>query len=367
MVVANPVKPEADDYSVSEKDAGEIYSEIVGEETAIIPVEYMDVADGSKRDANEVVSIEQAAHDLTAWRESQGDGRAASVSKDFANEIDQQRAEAAKEGEDLESRGITPEKPAEVESAEATPPDPALAHLDPEVQKALSNPTVRTALEAEFGRAEQAHAQYSQTLQAAQTIAQATLATLAPELAEIHPAQWETALQIMAQTDPARAQAIATTLDKAQRIQIASQQQAAQQQHAMRQQVDAYTAAQKAEFDKIMPMSQAEAQAAASSIVEYLGELGVSSADLSAALEQHPILRSAAFQKMAVDAAKYRSMMANARNLPRRSAPKVNAPGVSRDRESPAADIARQFATATSAKSQMDLAAQLLTARRSSR
>ena len=105
MVVANPVKEEADDFSGGKRGLRHLFR---NRRRGITnhPDRVHDVDDGSKRDANEVVSLEQAAHDLTAWRESQGDGRAASVSKDFANEIDQQRAEAAKEGEDLKSRGV---------------------------------------------------------------------------------------------------------------------------------------------------------------------------------------------------------------------------------------------------------------------
>ena len=243
MVVANPVKPEADDYSVDGKEAAEIYSEIVGEETPIIPIEYLDGNDGSKRDANEIVSLEQAAHDLTAWREFSGRREGCFRLEGFSNEIDEQRAEAAKEGEDLKSRGVeNPEEGTDaktVDIADAKEADPALAHLDPEIQAALQNPKIRGALEAEFGKAEQAHQQYSQTLQAAQTIAQATLATIAPELGQIPPHLWEGALQAIAQTDPGRAQTIVNTLDKAQRIQFATQQQAQQQAQIAQQQNDA--------------------------------------------------------------------------------------------------------------------------------
>jgi hypothetical protein len=343
-------KPDLEEDGVSEKLAGDIIGGINIYSTEIVPVLYQ-TPHGEQVDPNETVTPERAAADLTAYRQGEVDNRANSVSKDFAAEIDGIRSDAAKnDGEDLPSRGVkepadlvkeTINKSLETDKAEASvddaPVNPAYAHHDPEVARALSNPVIHNAIQQEYARAEQTNQQFHSTLTAAQNLATASLAELAPGLAQIPTAQWQSAINQLAQTDPARAQAIVSTLDRAQRLDAVQQQVSAQreaQQTAQRQAaVQAFQIEQNRAFDKIEPMTESQQREALNGIVAYAQEYGVSKADLAAAIERNPDMRHAVWQKMMLDASRYRAMKANAsRTAPRSAVPPVQRPGTAASR-----------------------------------
>ena len=163
------------------------------------------------------------------------------------------------------------------------------------------------------------------------------MATIAPELGQIPPHLWEGALQAIAQTDPGRAQAIANTLDKAQRIQFATQQQAQQQAQIAQQQNDALRQQYAKASDEALAMTTAEKMAMADELVNYVGKYGVSREALMQEASTNLLLHHPAFNAMAADALKYQRLMANARNIPSK-VPPVQRPGVARDRESPVAE-----------------------------
>jgi hypothetical protein len=354
------------------------------DETPLTEVFYQE-PDGARMNANredgpvKAVSIEEAAADLTAYRDTNGDTAAKSISKDFAAEIDALRGDAEKQGLDLNATGVDKVSPtAEVPEGDVAqdksgdePADPGSEHLDPEVAKALQNPTIKAALETEFAKAEQAKAQFSQTLDAAQRMAQGVLLELAPGLANVPPQQLGQALQELSATDPVRANMIVGALDKAQRIEFVQAQQRAELQQLQRQQFETQRQQYNQQADEaIGPMTRAEKMAIADEFVDYVGKHGITREQLVQEMSNNLALNHPAFQKMAADAVRYNRMMNT--TLPRaapRTLPPVQRPGTAQRfsrGEVETSDLERRFASASGDK-QLELAAALAGARRSAR
>ncbi|WP_420971521.1 hypothetical protein [Bradyrhizobium sp. B120] len=376
----DPEKQKQDDVDLDVSDGAEVLTGIREDEAPIEEVAYHDT-DGKRLNADinegpvEAVTAEQAAVALTAYREAKDDNTAQSISKSFADEVDALRGDAVRQGLDPKATGIevspTAEVPAgEVAKVDADPPAPGTEGIDPEVQKALKIPAVKEALEREFAQADQVKAQFGETLNAAQRLAQATLLELAPGLAHLQPHEIEPALHHLAQTDPARAQAIASTLDRAQRIEFAQQQRAAVEQQARQQQFEAQRQQLSLQADEALgPMSRVEKMQLADELVDYVGKHGVSREQLVQEMSTNLALNHPAFQKMAADAIRYQRMMNAPKAVAKHDLPPVQRPGVaqrSSRSEVSATDIERRFSSATGDK-QIRLAAALTEARRSAR
>jgi hypothetical protein len=377
-------KPDLEEDGVTEKFAGEVVGGLNLNSTEIVPIVYKNPQSDEPVDPSETITPERAAADLTAYRQGEVDNRANSVSKDFAAEIDALRSDAAKDGDDLKSRGVE-EQPDVVKEAisktlesdkadpEAEAPvDPAYAHHDPEVQKALSNPVIHAAIQGEFAKAEQTNQQFHSTLTAAQNLATATLAELAPGLAQIPTEHWQAAINQLSQTDPLAARAIVSTLDRAQRLDAVQQQVSAQreaQQTAQRQAaVEAFRIEQNRAFDKIEPMTESQQRSALDGIVAYAQEYGVSKADLAAAIDRNPDMRHAVWQKMMLDASRYRAMKANAsRAAPRSTVPPVQRPGTAVSRSERSSSGLEGLSTKFQGNPSMKNAAAMLAAQRKAR
>ncbi|SEB94638.1 hypothetical protein [Bradyrhizobium erythrophlei] len=377
----DPEKQKQDDIGLDVNGGAEVLTAIREDEAPIEEVVFHD-ANGERLNSDinegpvEAVTAEQAAAALTAYREANNDSAAKSISESFADEIDALRGDAIKDGLDPKAAGIdkvspTAEVPAEAKGDEgAAQPEPGMEGLDPEVQKALKIPAVKEALEREFAQADQVKTQFSQTLNAAQRLAQATLLELAPGLAHLQPHEIEPALQQLAQTDPGRAQAIVSTLDRAQRIEFAQQQQSAAQQQARQQQFEAQRQQFSRQADEALgPMSRAEKMQMADDLVDYVGKYGVSREQLVQEVNTNLALNHPAFQKMAADAVRYQRMLNAPKAVVKHDLPPVQRPGTAQrsSRSEVSADaLERRFSSATG-DNQIRLAAALTEARRSAR
>ncbi|MBP1065321.1 hypothetical protein JOE51_006788 [Bradyrhizobium japonicum] len=375
-------KEKEPEFDVAE--GAEILDAVRAEDEAPTTEVFYQDPDGERMNADpeegpvKAVSIEEAAADLAAYRDANGDTAAKSISKDFAAEIDALRGDAEKAGIDLKATGVEKVSPtAEVPEGDVAsdksgdePAVPGSEHVDPEVAKALQNPTIKAALESEFAKAEQAKVQFSQTLDAAQRIAQGVLLELAPGLASIPAEHLGQALQELSATDPVRANMIAGALDKAQRIEFAQAQQRAELQQMQRQQSEALRQQYNRQADEaIGPMTHAEKMAIADELVDYVGRHGVTREQLVHEMSNNLALNHPAFQKMATDAVRYNRLMNSTLPRPVPAVPPVQRPGVAQRfnrSEAATSDLERRFASASGDK-QLELAAALTGARRSAR
>jgi hypothetical protein len=119
---------------------------------------------------------------------------------------------------------------------------------------------------------------------------------------------------------------------QAQQVQLQQQQQRAA---AEQQQLKAWAAEQDAIFQREVAVKESPArmQEITQNVVELAQEYGVSKEELAHVWQTQPVLRSAAFQRMLVDAAKYRmaqKQIANKAAPP--PVPPVQRPGVSAPR-----------------------------------
>lgn len=113
---------------------------------------------------------------------------------------------------------------------------------------------------------------------------------------------------------------------------------------------------------KETPESMQRIKQALPSIIEQ--DYGVSRQELFQALQTNPALRSAAFQSMMLDAAKYRMAQREVVNKVDRSVPPVQRPGVSQPRSD---DGVTSALNRFRAEPSVENAAKLLQARRANR
>lgn len=333
MPSASPVKSEPDDLDFTPREASEILTAARGDEAPVIPVTYRDVQTGEPRDSNETVSLEQAAHDLTAWRQANEDSRAASVSKDFAAEVDKLRAPQSDEGNVAET--APPEKPAK-EPAEKPADEPSESGLDQDLERALKHPQVRHAVEEELTKASDAHRQYSEGLRAGQQMLQATVASLAPQLQGLPVEQWGQALATMAQTDPFRANLVAETLNKWGTLQQAEQQNQQHRAHIAQQQFEtARKELASASVKALSGYSEAEQQAAADWLTKEGSRFGVTKEQLASEARGNLLFAHPLFQTVLMKAAAYDRMKSAPLPKPaQKTLPPVQRPGTAAPRQS---------------------------------
>jgi len=338
--------PEPEETEISTREAAEKLSASRAEAGPAAEIFYQKLTEdgrlsGEKVDANESVTLERAAADLATYRASKTASAAASISSDFAAAIDGLRNDAIEAGLDPKETGLdkvskTADVPAGTsEKSGDESAEPGMEHLDPDVQRALKIPAVKEALEREFAQADEAKAQFSQTLDVTQRLAQATLLELAPGLANIPVHQLEGALQQLAVTDPVRANAIVQTLDRAQRIEFAQQQEQQRQAHVAHQQFEAQRQEYSRQSDAALgPMTFAEKAEMAEELINYVGEFGISREALMREAQTNLAIHHPAFQKMAADALMYRRMQNAPKAVAHRDLPPVQRPGTTGPRVS---------------------------------
>jgi hypothetical protein len=322
------------------------------------------------------LDAERAARELTAIRKLEADVANPTNKDKLAASVDVMRAA-------FPGRELPPDIVQQIEqnyAAQQQPDQTQAAEPPPQVEQPQTEPqderqrleqawqqtpdAVRVAIQQELQQTEAARQQYqTATWQAAQVSAAALFSNF-PELTGLSGDQLAGAVSAISRTDPAKAQAINAHVQRTQALYKASidaQQQQAQLQAA---QLKSWAAAQDAEFERVVASKESPArmQEITQNVVELAQEYGVSKEELIAAWQSQPVLRTAAFQRMMVDAAKYRMAQKAVPAKVSRPVPPVQKPGVaSSHRSDDGVDAAkRAFNKSPSPQS----AAALLTARR---
>jgi hypothetical protein len=200
----------------------------------VVPIEYARIATGEKIPLNETISLEKAATDLSTYHAQQAEEARRTDDADIARYVDGLRAEALEANPEIAKElGLSKEEVAAAKAATDEPKQDATADtqkstaaaqeasddpyadvegLEPETREALKKPQIREAIEREINKAAETQQAYSAGLQSAQQFGQAALLALAPELAQVPLERWGEGIQILARSDPARAQQISQML-----------------------------------------------------------------------------------------------------------------------------------------------------------
>jgi hypothetical protein len=359
----------------------------------VIEIQYQNPETGEKLDPNLTVSLDRAAKDNADYHAAQAQTAERFVSSEFSAEIDRMRGETLKANPEigkelgLSKEEIAAAKAAEAAKAEPTPsetneaardymaqqtsePDPydAIEGLEPETREALKKPQVRQFLEQNATETEQTKQAYSVGLNNAQAFAQSSLMAIAPELAQVPIERWGEAFNIISQQDPVRGRQLGQVLQTVQALGERQELVQSYQQEEHRRQLDAWRTEQNQIIDKARPMSRADKAQFAEDLVNYVSEFGVTKDNLVQAMENNPLIHSAAFQALAHDAIQYRRMQNAPKAVAKRDLPPVNRPGTApnspRGDSNRIASLERQLQTATGFKAAR-LGAQLLAAKRS--
>jgi len=256
--------------------------------------------------ANVTMTTEQAADMLAEAR----DADAAQA------EIDGKKA-AQKEIDKLRGEKPTEAKP-EMES-------------EPDLDKVLSHPKVRDAITERVTAADAQREQYETGVAEAGKVAIAALASDFPELGNLPLDQWQSVLQQMHAREPARFQQAIGRIQAVAHIEQAHNQIQAQKTAREQAEFRDYAAKEDARFadmvkgERNMPAIEAE-------IVVMVKEHGVDPREFFKAGNESKFLRSAAAQRILVDAAKFRLMEKAAKAAPTRDVPPVQRPGTAAPR-----------------------------------
>ncbi|WP_339033616.1 hypothetical protein WHZ78_17595 [Bradyrhizobium symbiodeficiens] len=367
-------EPEKPKEFESAEDAAD---SLTDQQSPAIPVVYFDAKTGERLNSDleqgavETVTVERAAKDLAAYRQSSAESAAKSISEDFAAAIDQLRTgDEAQPSEPIE-KTATPEKSKSDEPAVDDPTAAAIDAMDglaPETKQALKNPQIRAALQEEFGKAQQVQDTFNQALSTVNSWAQASFFESVPELAGLPADQLEHGLALLAQVDPPRFQAAMGALNRVNQIQTVQQQEQQRQAHIAHQQFEAQRIEYGRKSDEALgAMTPREKAEMAEELVQYVAEYGISREQFIGEARTNLALHHPAFQKMAADAVRYQRIVNGPKPTPRRSVPPVQKPGNGGVRvsasEATLAELSRQFASATG-DNQLRLAAKISTLRR---
>ncbi|MEY9419482.1 hypothetical protein ABIF69_005924 [Bradyrhizobium japonicum] len=157
-------------------------------------------------------------------------------------------------------------------------------------------------------------------------------------------------MELLAQVDPPAFQKAMSILARTHTI-VQAQQQAAQQQASIeRQQIETWAKNEGARYDTWAAKEGIKASEIAPAAEEYLGGLGIDRESLARLTNDNPILRSAEFQRMLTDAARFQMIKAAPAKAMPRPVPSVQRPGVARtagDRDMSEIVALRQKAAAT--------------------
>jgi hypothetical protein len=244
----------------------------------------------------------------------------------------------------------------------AAPAPPVETEID--VDRALANPRIRDAIAERVTAADTQREAYAARVAETGTIAVAALANDFPELANLPLDQWEFALRQMHAREPARFQQAIGRIQTVAQIQQAHNQITADKTAREAAEFRTYAQAEDARFadmvkgERNMPAIEAE-------IVAMVKDHGVDPREFFKAGAESKFLRSAAAQRILVDAAKYRMMQKVAKAAPTRDIPTVQKPGIAGPRTNQShANLAALNAKLSSTGNLKD-AVKLLAARRS--
>jgi len=194
------------------------------------------------------------------------------------------------------------------------PVAPLLSDED-EVERALKLPRVKAALDQRVTEADTARETYTKQVGLANQFAAAAFTEGFPELARLPLDQMADALTAMAHREPARFDKAMATLQRVNQLQQAAAHETAQKTAREAAEFQAYARAEDARVvemikgERNMPALEAE-------IPSMLRDLGVDPAEFLRLGNESKFLRSAAAQKILIDATKYRLAMKAGRPKP---------------------------------------------------
>jgi hypothetical protein len=374
-------------------DSSEVRQQLQEAQEIAPPVEinYLEGGNPEKPIAsNQTVSPEQAASDLSRFRENIGEQIEAAEAQQIRDAIDQLRAgDQVPEGPIALDLQVQPQPDAQ-QPQQPEAPQPEASQVptsdDEAVRKALADPRVLHSVQetinsyaAEAQRAQQA---YAQAVQYNAQSAAANLVATFPELRGLNSEEAiVAAVNAIGHTNPARRQEILSHFDRvrnltaeAQRVQAAQQQAWAQQQQAQqasaRQQFD--VAARNADLDfnayAKTQVSDEQFREIQKEAVAMLHDYGLTEQEVAWQYNNNWAMRSLPAQKLMFDAARWRmSQRAIKEKAARPSVPQVQKPGVSGERASASEYEFKSLndkVNRLSGRQQIQAAADLIAARR---
>jgi hypothetical protein len=331
----DPAKEEDWSFDDGDAAAAEIYAAISEPAPETVEVFYQN-PDGSKRDPSLTVTPERAADDLQAYHDANADSAAKSISKEFAEAIDQLRADRIKGDPALEEHyGVKtpkPEKAAAVEGDEVATHEPDafddVEGLTPETKQALRQPQVRQYLEETEREHTQVREAYVNGLEQARVASLATLAEVVPHLMNLPPAEFNRGLETLLQIDPPAAQRALNILQRTSQI-VSEQQKMAQ--HNAQLDFQRFESAVKSEDARLEGLiGKAAAAEANQALVSYFNDHGIPRNQYLNTVRQNPVLLTAEARQTILKAAKYDAMQNAPKARPTREVPPVQRPGTSR-------------------------------------
>lgn len=376
-----PQPPEDDkpEYSSDDRDLRQAARDLVKErgpsEAEVTERNYIELGgknDGEIADAKKTVPITRATDDLKSIRNFELEQKLARDAELLTQAVDEIRS--GQIGPDL-SEHLEALKAANEANLEEYRQN--VEALDEDVQKMLQHPKLVKAVQQELAQAEQAkqthiaqaeaaRAQYQEAARQAAQVSMATAIASFPELSGLDGTQIQTALQVIQQRDPQRAQAIVNHLQHVVQLHNVSEQARAQQSQIEQQKVQSWMEAEEQKFSQwaAKPENSARVKAVqADALNLFQSEYGVSKAELKSIFESVPAFRSDLAQRLITDALSYRQAMRGAARAAPKPVPLVQRPGTSSYRSSDSGvEAARQsFMKSPDIKS----AVALLRARRS--
>jgi hypothetical protein len=195
-----------------------------------------------------------------------------------------------------------------------------------DIEKVLANPRIRDAIAERVTAADTQRTHYETAVADAGKFAIASLVSDFPEFVDLPLTNWANAINAMHEREPARARLVFNKLQTLARVEQANQQLQAQKTTREQTEFRNYSAKEDARFadmvkgERNMPAIEAE-------IVAMVKDHGVDPSEFFKAGNESKFLRSAAAQRILVDAAKFRLMQKAAKASPTRTVPTVQKPG----------------------------------------
>jgi hypothetical protein len=302
---------------------------------------YQRLGDGEPVPPNQTVSAETAAADLDILRTIES-AENTPYPEDLASAVDFLRVHSGNYAAQAQQPEPQPQQQQQAEPAQQQ----QQPGLDPDTQDAIrtiqSNPKIMAALQETVQQTEATRAAYAAQVQQSTQLAAASFLSSFPELMGLSPAELPTAVAVIAKQDPARGAAILAHVDRVQRLNNMSQQAQAHQAqlqqarlHEERARLNAFVRAEDAKFEAEVASKESPEtmRRLAENVVDMAQEYGVSKAELAAIWHSQPLVRSSAFQRMAVDAARWRMAQKEIAGKLSRDLPPVQRPGTSQPRQ----------------------------------
>lgn len=301
---------------------------------------------------HETISAERASEDLTRQRDAE------------VGAEQQQIADAVKIVHAVNVAEVHPQQQQPVEAQQPQPQDEQA-----EFERALANPKLRAALEQEVGKLEASRSQYATAAAQALELSAAACYASFPELNGITATTLPAVINVLQQTNPARADAMRQALTATERLYRTSQQaQAAQSEIARARQV-VWTRGEDSKFEAAIANEPAEVvhEVTREGMRILRESYGITSEGLSQLVNANPGLRSAEAQRLLFDTIKSRLAAEKIAAKKVVAVPPVMRPGVSAPRASysdeEASSALREFKSSPSPES----AAKYLAARRAAK